>query len=196
MATNTPLFGERELRQLGRAVRGAREKAGLSQTLLAERAGLSIRPIRELEAGRSSPSLATIVAVVDALSMTLDGLIAAARVRQSGYGLLPAAELSRGDNGLAASIDQPRLKVRIVDLDASEHVNLPAGPVFAHVLQGSISATLDDKQVKLRGGDSLHSNPGVLTDLSAADGQVRVLLVEALDTSIREHGELPLPMTE
>jgi transcriptional regulator with XRE-family HTH domain len=182
LRSKTPLFGEQELRQLGRAVRDAREKAGLSQAQVADKAGLSIRPLRELEAGRSSPSLATIVAIVDALSITLDGLIAAARVRQSRYGLLPAREVRRGDNELVASIEQPRLKVRIVDVDASDHVNVPGGATLAHVLGGSITATLDEEQVKLRRGDSLHSGPGVLTDLAAADGHAQVLLVEALST--------------
>lgn len=179
LRSKTPLFGERELRQLGRAVRSAREKAGLSQTQMADKAGLSIRPVRELEAGRSSPSLATIVAIVDALSITLDGLIAAARVKEPRYGLLPAGEVRRGDNELVVSIDQPRLKVRIVDVDAGHHVDLPEGAAFAHVLGGSVTATLDDEQVKLGRGDSLHSGPGVLTELAAADGHVQMLLVEA-----------------
>lgn len=180
MRNQAHLFGERELRQLGRAVRDAREKAGLNQSQLAAQSGLSARALRELEAGRSSPSLATILAIVDTLSMTLDELIAAARAKRTTFGLLRARDADQGDAEVPAGIDQPRLKVRVVHVDASDHVNLPGGATFAHVLGGAITATLDGEQVKLRHGDSLHSRPGVLTDLAAADRHAKVLLVEAL----------------
>lgn len=179
MSSQSHLFGKSELRQLGRAVREARERVGLSQVQLADNAGLSLRPLRELEAGRSSPSLATIVALADALPLTLDGLIAAARTKQPQYGLLPAKDVRWGDNELVAGIDRQRARVRIADVGSDDGVSLPAGPVFAHVLRGVVTATLEGEQVKLRQGDSLHSCPGVLTDLAASDGRALVLLVEA-----------------
>ncbi|MGO4843596.1 helix-turn-helix transcriptional regulator, partial [Rhizobiaceae sp. 2RAB30] len=72
------LFGQKELRQVGRHVRLTREKAGLTQSQLAESAGLSPRAVRDLEAGRrSNPTLATMVAIVDVLGFTLDELVTA-----------------------------------------------------------------------------------------------------------------------
>lgn len=179
MRSQGHLFGDRELRQLGRAVREARERGGFSQSQLADDSGLSARAVRELEAGRSSPSLATIVAIVDALSITLDELIAAARARRPVFGLLPADEAGPYDRELVTAIEQPRLRVRVVDAGSGDPVALPSGSTFAHVLGGAVTATLDGEQVKLRHGDSLHSRPGVLTDLEPADGRVRMLLVEA-----------------
>ena len=180
MARQTHLFGDRELRQLGRAVRGAREKAALSQAQLAENAGLTIRPLRELEAGRSSPSLSTILAIAEALSVSLDELVAAARARPTLYGLLPAKDVGKNDNELVAGFEQPRLKVRIADVSSSDAVGLPSGSTFAHVLEGTMTATLDGEQVNLAHGDSLHSRPGVLTQIAARDGRARILLVEAI----------------
>lgn len=173
------LFGEKELRQLGRGVRAAREKGSMSQAQLADKSGLSARAVRELEAGRSSPSLATIVAIVDALSVTLDELIAAARAQQPVFGLLPAAGDGSYDRKLVTGIEQPRLRVRIVEAGPADPIALPSGSTFAHVLGGGATATLDGEPVKLGHGDSLHARPGVLTELEPADGRVRVLLVEA-----------------
>lgn len=173
------LFGERELRQLGRAIREARERGGLSQSRLADDAGLSARAVRELEAGRSSPSLATIMAIVDALSVTLDELIAAARARRPAFGLLRAPEAGPCDRELVTAIEQPRLRVRIVEAGPDDTIALHSGSTFAHVLGGAVAATLDGEQARLRHGDSLHARPGVLTGLEPAGERVRVLLVEA-----------------
>lgn len=179
MRGQNQLFGERELRQLGRAVREARERMGISQSQLAGDSGLSARAVRELEAGRSSPSLATIVAIVDALSMTLDELIAAARARRAVFGVLRAGEAGPSDRELVTAIENPRLRVRVVEAASGAAIALPSGSTFAHVLGGAASATLDGEQVKLRHGDSLHARPGILTQLEPEDGRVRVLLVEA-----------------
>jgi transcriptional regulator with XRE-family HTH domain len=173
------LFGERKLRQLGRAVREARERKGISQAQLARNSRLSARAVREVEAGRSSPSLATIVAIVDALSIGLDELVAAARARRAVYGLLSAAEAGPYDRVLVTPIEQPRLRVRVVDAVSGELIVVPSGSIFAHILGGAATATLDGEQVNLRHGDSLHSRPGVLTGLDPQDGRVRMLLVEA-----------------
>lgn len=183
MARQNRFFGERELRQLGRAVRNVREKAALSQAQLAENAGLTVRPLRELEAGRSSPSLSTILAIAEALSVSLDDLIAAARARPALYGVLAAKDLTQRDHQLVAGIEQPRLRVRISNVRSGDDVSLPTGSIFAHVLGGAMSATLDGEQVSLAHGDSLHSRPGVLTEITARDGRAQVLLVEAIGGS-------------
>ncbi|MBD9375420.1 helix-turn-helix transcriptional regulator [Rhizobium sp. ARZ01] len=183
MPRETRLFGERELRQLGRSVRSARKEAGITQSQLSERSGLSPRVVRELEAGRSNPTLATIVAIVDVLSITLDDLIGAARSNRVIFDVLPAAELRHGDNELTRLLPRPRLKARLLDLDVAEPVSLPEGSAFAHVLSGSVGALLDDENLLLRQGDSLHSRPGVLKDL-AVRSRARILLVEAVESIV------------
>nr|WP_256378199.1 helix-turn-helix domain-containing protein [Nitratireductor mangrovi] len=174
------LFGQKELRQLGHSIRRAREQGGMSQSQLAEKSALSTRAVRELEAGRTNPSLATMVAIVDALSLSLDELIRNAQAGQATVDLTPAADISPGVTGLTHTLAEPRLSATMLDIDASRSVVLPEGPIFAHVLSGQAQVLLDEERMVLRHGDSLHARSGVLKDLKAQGGRARILAVEAL----------------
>lgn len=176
------LFGQRELRQVGRHVRLEREKAGLTQAQIADAAGMSARAVRELEAGRSNPTLATMVAIADVLSITLDELIIAARISPPGPDLTTADETGPGTTMLSRTIANPQFRASIVDFrEGAARPDLPAGAVFGHVLGGGVSISLDGEETVLRQGDSLHAQSGVLRDIRAAAEGTRILLVEAAD---------------
>jgi transcriptional regulator with XRE-family HTH domain len=55
-------------------IRQAREKAGLSQQALAERAGLSLRAITKIENG-GNPRLSTLQAIAKALRLSIADLV-------------------------------------------------------------------------------------------------------------------------
>jgi transcriptional regulator with XRE-family HTH domain len=57
-------------------LRELREQAGLSREQLAERAGMKIGGIRDLEQGRRQPALATLVSLCQALDVSCDVLLA------------------------------------------------------------------------------------------------------------------------
>lgn len=59
---------------LGQAVRALREKAGIDQGTLAERADLPASLIAEIESGRSDPTWGDIRRVAQALSVSLERL--------------------------------------------------------------------------------------------------------------------------
>jgi XRE family transcriptional regulator, aerobic/anaerobic benzoate catabolism transcriptional regulator len=63
------------LDQVGRSVRGRRERLGWSQRQLAERAGLSIRFLAQLEHGQGNISLERFAAVADALGASMGDLL-------------------------------------------------------------------------------------------------------------------------
>ncbi len=63
---------------LGRAIRELREKRGLSQAALAERAGIDPSYQSGLERGRRNPSWSVIVALAEALEVSPEKLVAAA----------------------------------------------------------------------------------------------------------------------
>ncbi|HMI80976.1 MAG TPA: helix-turn-helix domain-containing protein [Solirubrobacterales bacterium] len=57
---------------IGSAVRAQRERTGLRQDELAFAAGVSTRVVHQIEHGKATSRLDSIVAVLDALGMTLD----------------------------------------------------------------------------------------------------------------------------
>lgn len=61
----------------GSAVRAARERSGLSQAQLAERAGVSRQVVVTVEAGRHSPSVDAAMRLARALGASVEGLFAA-----------------------------------------------------------------------------------------------------------------------
>jgi len=66
--------------QLGRAVRSERQRRGLSQEELAERAGLDRTYVSGLERGTRNPSLTTQHKIADALGLPLADLLGHARL--------------------------------------------------------------------------------------------------------------------
>lgn len=173
---------ETEVRRIGRQIRLLREIAGRTLDQLAAASGLSVRALRELEAGRTNPTLATVVSAAEALGVSVDEIIAAARRD------LPAADLTRAGDGrgsaealLTRTLPDPRMKARLINLATGPNDTLggalPAGAAFVHVLAGTVTATLDGETVRLAPGDSFHAQPGVLRDLEGQGGQL--LLVEA-----------------
>ncbi|WP_406234434.1 helix-turn-helix transcriptional regulator [Nocardia sp. NBC_01009] len=56
---------------IGRAIRTARRRHRLTQEQLAELVGTSTRTVREIEHGSGPTSIATVVAVADAVGLTL-----------------------------------------------------------------------------------------------------------------------------
>lgn len=67
---------------LGAVVRAERHRLGWSQEKLAEAAALNRAYVTELECGRRTPNLATLVRLAAALGMALSGLLAAAEEGQ------------------------------------------------------------------------------------------------------------------
>ena len=59
------------VRDLGSALRGARQQQGLNQQELASSAGVSRQWISTVEAGTSNPGIRQVLATLDALNLTL-----------------------------------------------------------------------------------------------------------------------------
>jgi transcriptional regulator with XRE-family HTH domain len=154
--------GHAKIRQIGRQLRLLREKSGRTLAQLAEAAGLSERAVREFEAGRTNPSLTTVVSIADALGVTLDALIGAAR-RDVPADLTRAPAAGEVATKLTRQLPSPRMRARLLRLDRNVAHELPAAAVFGHVLSGAVRVWLDGKKMTLRRGDSFHAQAGVLT---------------------------------
>ncbi len=153
--------------RVGDEVRSRRLAAGLSIAELARRADVSAPFISQLEAGRSSISIATLYRVADALSCSANSLLGASEPRphvtRAGAG--PRLAASAGEHS-----QHPRLLSRTGDgvmLEAYHYVIAPGddeqewfqheGEDFVYVIRGHISIVFDDgTHVDLSTGDSMH----------------------------------------
>ncbi|MDP5225769.1 MULTISPECIES: helix-turn-helix domain-containing protein [Arthrobacter] len=89
---------------LGKAIRGARIQAGLSQAELARRAGLSRKFIGELESGKETAELGSALRVSEALGLTLRGPDLTPQAVLEDAADAVRGELSRGDADFALRI--------------------------------------------------------------------------------------------
>lgn len=62
-------------RALGARIKAARNAAGMTQSRLAERAGIEVQSLSRIERGAYEPSLSTAVGLAGALGLTLDQLV-------------------------------------------------------------------------------------------------------------------------
>lgn len=84
------MTGIRSTQQLGQALRTARRQLGLTQSQLALAAGCGLRFIVDLEAGKPTLRLETVLRVIEALGgeLSLSGLpMATSRNEEGGDGL-------------------------------------------------------------------------------------------------------------
>ena len=172
-------FGRRDLGRLGRIVRDRREGAGLTQRQLAEVAGISERTLGQLEGGRASPGLVTVMRVGDALGVPLPDLVAAATAERSVAVHTPAQDHESAD--LTGDLDAPRMHARLTHLDAGGATIStglrPGETAFGFVLDGTVSvATRDGRSARLARSDAFHARDGVGCGLSAAAGAPARLL--------------------
>jgi len=182
--TRNHLFGQAGLARIGRHIRKAREAVGMSQNEAALAAGLSGRTYRDLEAGRTNPSLATMAAVVSALGLRLDDLVEAAKAEPTECDFTPADETAANETLLTRTLAEPRMHARIVRLDGEGDTTRVADAAsFTFVLDGSVAVDLDGEAVTLRQGDTLHAQPLVTGEWRARAAQTRLLVVSALDNS-------------
>lgn len=91
LGTYTPITVKRSLRQAGESIRTWRKLQGVTQTEIADRAGIDPRTLRNLELGRGTLSFEAALRVLNALGV-LEAAIAAIDPYNSDVGRLRADE--------------------------------------------------------------------------------------------------------
>ena len=180
----TDRFGRRHLNQLGGFLKTERQAAGLTMRALAGRSGVGVATIRALEAGRSSPSLNTVLAVVEALGTTIDRAIDAARSETG------RVAVSRGEGPLSDGLADPAMAGVMLTLPERSVRPVPADGARAAsmcmVVAGSVIAALrTGERVRLEVGDTYHAQPGAVQGwANSGDGTARLLCVLATSGKI------------
>ena len=168
-----------DLRKIGRQFRILRERSGRTIAQLARAASLSERAVRDLEAGRTNPSLATVVSLADVLGANLHDLVDASRRIDVVSDYTSAADAIETTE-LTRTLRLPRMRARIVQIGAGDAADLPANAVFGYVLADSVAVALDGEETVLRQGDSFHARAGVLQGWRSPATGGRLLVVEAV----------------
>lgn len=161
---------------IGKRLKGIREAKGLSQRVLAARAGMTNGAISMIEQDKTSPSISSLKRILDAIPMSLSEFFGEIEERSKSkyfYSQDEMTELAPRDLGLAGNAKS--LSLRQVG-DASHHSlqvlyetyapGADTGPeMLSHeseeagiVISGSIEVTVDD-QIRV-----LHSGDGYLFD--------------------------------
>lgn len=168
-------FGRADVARLGRYLREQRHGRSHSLRALAEMSGLSVGTIRALEAGQGSPSLATVLAVVEALGLDLDRAVEAARAGRR------VAAVHRAGSDAGPSLAGAALSLSVSELAAwRAEPALASGashPSMGFVVEGSVLAVdRGGARYRLGAGDAYHAQPGAVQGLAGA-GEGRVLHV-------------------
>ncbi|MGZ3651275.1 MAG: helix-turn-helix domain-containing protein [Bdellovibrionota bacterium] len=156
MSNPVPGYLARNIQQLRRAL-------NLSQSALAEKAGIPRSTLTNLETGDSNPSLLNLLAVAGALSVNVEELLS--RPRRA-LEHIPAAEIPEQwkANGKARILKLMPDKVRGLMIDALEldasatlagHPHLKGTKEYLHVLEGELTVVIEGAPVAVKKGDVL-----------------------------------------
>ncbi|MEN9797714.1 MAG: Helix-turn-helix domain [Pseudomonadota bacterium] len=91
-------------RALGARIKAARNAAGMTQSRLAERAGIEVQSLSRIERGAYEPSLSTAVALAAALGMTLDLLVLGERDERPRWTELPVTSFADAHRELRRAV--------------------------------------------------------------------------------------------
>jgi len=177
---------------LGQRLLALREARRLSLRTLAERVGLSASFLSQVERDETSPSIASLEKIAQALGVDLAQLFAQAPVdpvvRASERSVLPSpsdgtrlASLSRSGGSLAPRMLTllPGASVSVLPAESTE--------LFVTVVQGSVTSRLATGEVALAEGDSLHALPEhqLLELVNRSDERARLLVVSLRAVPLR-----------
>ena len=181
---------------LGATLRQLRARQHLSLRTLAERTGFSPSFLSQVENGQSSPSLSSIEKITAALGQTLGDFFQSLQVREADTAVLEHArkewQLQWSDASVetfGSVADAGSLAAFVVTMDAGgssgQQPYSPPFDVFAYVLEGHVTLTLNTEPRELRVGEGVLLRAGHPRHWENTNqGRARVLLVS--DNCIRQ----------
>jgi transcriptional regulator with XRE-family HTH domain len=177
-------FSKRDLGRLGKFLSAHRQAAGMTLRSLATRSGVSLGTIRALEAGRSNPSLATVLAVVEVLGVSLDRMMAALRSEEADTAVVIRA--GGGEAGFPRVLRGAVLRPQFLELpgkDLDQLIDAEARhPAFGMVLSGRVTPLrAEGSSLRLESGDAWHAEAGTVRAWDGA-GSGSAHLFHVMDT--------------
>jgi len=160
-------------RTIGAAIRTRRQRVGLTVTAAAQRAGLSKGGLSKIERGQTSPPIATLIRVAEALGVELAELFVDRKaapkyvLTRKGDGSIVTRDGSRfGYSYEALALDMPGKHAEpfILTIQPGDPVGefRHGGHEFIYMLSGNLAFTVGEEEMVLKPGDSLYFNPTVV----------------------------------
>lgn len=150
---------------IGPRLKSARSRRGLSLRALGERTGFSASFLSQVELGQTSPSLASLGRITDALGISLSALLADPQdegspvVRRREPGLESEWSKANVRALLPAGVEEPMGAVLITLEPGGQSGKTPAatgGHELAYCIRGALELELDGERMALEEGDSAY----------------------------------------
>ena len=148
---------------VGRKIRERRKELKLTLQELAERTTLSVGFLSQVERNQATPSLSSVINIVQALGLSVDDLVRApagagnvTRARDRDEFHIDGSDVTYAR--LSASFEDHRFNAVEVNLPPGYEAEslIHDGEEFIYVLEGEISMSLDGVEHHLGPGDTIH----------------------------------------
>ena len=178
---------------IGAVIKHNRELCGFSLKVLAKRTELSASYISQIENGKVSPSLSSLVRIADVLGTTIQGLFEEVSNQNE------SPVIRKDDRRLASSLDEgihisfatnsvlsKIMEVAVVKLEVNAQTGDNAasykrfGSQVMYVTKGKVEARLKDNTYILNKGDSLNMNsddPHAVRNIHSRESEVIFFVV-------------------
>ena len=152
------------MQDIGGQIRELRKRRGWTLKQLAERSGLSVSFLSQVERGLSSPSISSLSAVAEALEVPLSNFFTVTHnpsvvVRSQDHGRFRIDGTEVTYITLSGPLKNKMLEPLLVEVPPHYKATPPfahRGEEFAYVLEGAITYTIQGKDYQLKEGDSIH----------------------------------------
>ena len=163
MANQAAMTTEFSQPKVGALIRARRRQLHMTLQEICEAAGISKGYLSQVERDQATPSLGTLAQIARSLDVGMDYFISAPSVEDS---------LTRADERPKFSVDGSSIRYERIAADFAGNIlssfvmNIPAGyksetvshegEEILYVLEGTIKQRLDDEEIEMKAGDSLH----------------------------------------
>lgn len=181
--------------EVGGRLRELREKRDLSLRALAQKSGVAVSFLSKVEAGRGSPTLATLLKILEALAITVPEFFAAPAARAEEILVVRRADMQVLDDGDKSwrylFPDAPDIKAIMTYeeyLPQTRHIEQEQHPAdtCGVVLEGTLTLEVTGSPpLRVDAGDSFYIRAGVCHTAANREAKRLCLVVTALP--------LPLP---
>lgn len=149
---------------IGKRIKDARHARGLTLQKVAEASGLSPSMVSLVERGQASPSIGTLVALCDALSIHVAELFVALEAQLGLVVLRESQSAVHSSEGVTRRtiLDDAEMGIELIDYvfepgaKTGQATTHHSGAEIGYILEGSLTVEVGDEEHVLNPGDAVH----------------------------------------